>query len=91
MTRKDILIKVSKETGLSERHILEVESYLWKSVKEFLSTPLDAKQGILINEFISFKPPSIKKIEWYLECKASQISKEEKEFYNNYLKILKDE
>ena len=88
MKNREIIEKVSQRTNIPEAQIEVIESQLWLGVKHYLSNPLTAKQGILLNTFVTFTPPSVKTIKWYLQEKGDVISEEEREFYNNYLKIL---
>lgn len=89
MKNKGVIERTASRLNMSEEHVAVIESQLWLGVRYYLSHPLEANGGILLNQFISFNPPPVKRIEWYLEKQGHKITEEEREFYLNYIKILK--
>jgi hypothetical protein len=88
MKNRGVIERTAARLNISEAQVEVIESQLWLAVRYYLSHPLEANGGILLNRFITFNPPSVKKIEWYLEKQGDSISEVEREFYLNYIKIL---
>jgi hypothetical protein len=91
MTNSKLRKRVADKTDLPISMIEEIEKNLWKSVRYYLTHPLEAKKGIMINGFIRFRPLPIARIKQYLKEHGESLDPEQIEFYNNYLKLLSDD
>lgn len=88
-TQSDIIYYTAEETGLSKKHVEHIEQQFWGAIRYYLTHPLLAKGGILIQGFGKFfmKPFIIKRVLNRLLEKSNGETTKRIKFYKTLLEF----
>lgn len=87
MIDEDLIKYIANRLKVDKKLVEVVEAEFWRSLRYYISHPLEAKQGILINNLMTFHIPAIN-IVHFTKHTSKKLTKEEVLFHLQLYKNL---